>query len=495
MIRPQGDEVARHRGVGGGGSGGGRLRVPADRRRRGASGAQARYLDGRAEGPGVRGGAVARVAGSVAVGVRERARLGTDAIDGPLAERHDVQLPVRPILEIGDHAKACAEQDLRHLRRADPRRVVGHPVLQGHRREGQGVARGVRHEAVHLAAVVVAHQQVVQLAAAHQRARREDQRGRGDRNLPGEFRIAVDRPWGHPQIALTLRVARVRSHDLGPAAVEPGDDPVDLIVLGRSVLSVPKAATHRVEGQPERVPDAVGVVPVHRVGGKERVEEGIVGQPRSAGVDAEDDTGVVGGGAVGKILQLAAPVLVADDGVQGAVRSEGEDAAVVVGAGSDRQVEDQGRVDERRPVPGAAVHTVPHRPGDADRVGACRALRQIKIDVPVDGEVRVESDTEQPPLAQRVDADVQDRGRLQDPTDDPAHLPVRLLQHQDVAVPDERHRRRLRQAAGDDLNLKSGVVDRLRRGGERREQQERDADARPPSGGDEESLKHASPSD
>ena len=94
--------------------------------------------------------------------------------------------------------------------------------------------------------------------------------------------------------------------------------------------------------------------------------------------------------------------------------------------------------------------------------------------MPVDGEIGVDGDAEQPPLAGGVDGDVEHGAGLQHAPDNPTHLSVLFLKHQDLAVPDEGHRRRQRQSAGDDLDLEPGVVDRLRRDGERHEKQERD---------------------
>ena len=171
-------------------------------------------------------------------------------------------------------------------------------------------------------------------------------------------------------------------------------------------------------------------------------------------------------------------VQVADDDVQRPVLAEGEDSAVVVRAAQHRQVENQIRADEGRPVPGVAVDAVGEGSGGAGRVGSGRALRVIKEDASVHRKVRIESDAEQPAFAGGIDGHVQDRGGLEDAADDSAHLPVGLLQDEDVPVADEGHGRRLRQSGRDHLHLKPGVVDRLGRGGDGEEEGERDPNLR-----------------
>src|SRR5437867_12673504 len=101
--------------------------------------------------------------------------------------------------------------------------------------------------------------------------------------MPRELRIAVNRSRGHPEISLPLRVAHVRPHDLVPAAVEAAHDPVDLVVGTRAVLRVPEVAGERVEGEAERVADAVSEVAGHRIGRVARMEGGVAREPRPGG--------------------------------------------------------------------------------------------------------------------------------------------------------------------------------------------------------------------
>ena len=150
-----------------------------------------------------------------------------------------------------------------------------------------------------------------------------------------------------------------RSHDLDPARVHAGLDAVDLVEGVLAVLLVPEVAGVGIERHAEAVADAVGedLLDVgadfaadrsHR-----RDQNGL-----SAGVDPSSfsrritpvkcalsasgppnwSSATVGprpgrGRPRGQVLQLAAAAVVAEHDVELAVRSEADDAAVVVAAG------------------------------------------------------------------------------------------------------------------------------------------------------------------
>src|SRR6185295_13672659 len=139
--------------------------------------------------------------------------------------------------------------------------VLGHQVLElrGQRRHVQAVARHVERERVEVPDVAVAGQDLGVVARSPRRPHREQDRGRGDRVLPGELRVGIGEPLaGHvPEVRRVLRVEGVGAHDLLPAAVDPGRDEVDLVHHVLAVLGVPQEAGHGVEGVAEGVPDAV----------------------------------------------------------------------------------------------------------------------------------------------------------------------------------------------------------------------------------------------
>jgi hypothetical protein len=112
-------------------------------------------------------------------------------------------------------------------------------------------------------------------------------RGRGNRVLPGELRIAVVRAAEHEQALqrlgrrvgdvgrrpadllepderrgrldhLELRHPADRPHHLDPPVVLPGRDAVDLVERVVAVLLIPEHAGLRIHGHPEAVADTVG---------------------------------------------------------------------------------------------------------------------------------------------------------------------------------------------------------------------------------------------
>ena len=80
---------------------------------------------------------------------------------------------------------------------------------------------------------------------------------------PGELRVGILRVGCLPQIALALRVARIRPHELLPAAIETGADMIDLVVGTGTILRIPEVTTHRVKVETKRVAHTVGVDLLH----------------------------------------------------------------------------------------------------------------------------------------------------------------------------------------------------------------------------------------
>ncbi len=80
-----------------------------------------------------------------------------------------------------------------------------------------------------------------------------------DRAQKREFRIAVSRIGkDHQIIGRVVCVARLRSHDRRPTAVEPGLHQIDFIKACWSILGGPHAIRHWVKRDPECIANPVG---------------------------------------------------------------------------------------------------------------------------------------------------------------------------------------------------------------------------------------------
>ena len=73
----------------------------------------------------------------------------------------------------------------------------------------------------------------------------------------------------------------------------------------------------------------------------------------------------------------------------------------------------------------------------------------------------MQGNTQEPTLRQCVHRDIEHLARLQGSIDNPANPTIAFLQNQNIAMPDERHRRRLAQAGDHFPYVKFGIAERL----------------------------------
>src|SRR5262249_26031948 len=136
----------------------------------------------------------------------------------------------------------------------------------------------------------------------------------------------------------------------------------------------PKLVGQWIEGKTEGVAYAIseilGEIPALS---KERIVAG----NRSIGIDSQDHRGVVRRRPVGKILQAAVPVQIADHDIKFAIGSESYRSAVVIRSRVDGQFENQKRRRQSRAIPGVAVNAIRCR--GAGAIAACSAFGVVEI--------------------------------------------------------------------------------------------------------------------
>src|SRR5215813_3616102 len=152
--------------------------------------------------------------------------------------------------------------------------------------------------------------------------------------------------------------------------------------------------------------------------------------------------------AVGKVLQLATPSVVADKNVKLAIGSEPDYATIMIAA-LDRiggillkrvEPDDIPIQRQSRTVPNEAVHSVSEQRSLAEHrsiIAGC-ALRPVQVNARVGRKLRMECDSQKPPLRTKVDRQIQHRA-LYRSIHHPLHLSRFLLEHEDVIVAKKCH--------------------------------------------------------
>src|SRR4030095_11589634 len=177
------------------------------------------------------------------------------------------------------------------------------------------------------------------------------------------------------QIAGSLRVTTARTHNPHPAAVEPWLNQVDLVVVGGTILCIPKFARDGIERQAKTISN-----PVRKIFGKIAAlsDEGIVTLSASSVTDTQNHACVIRSCAAGKLLQVTIVVEVSDHYIEFAIGTERHSAAVMFGARGHGQIQNQSRVDQDAAVPRIAIHTVCQR--RARSIAGGTTLSIIEID-------------------------------------------------------------------------------------------------------------------
>src|SRR6266487_4215450 len=174
----------------------------------------------------------------------------------------------------------------------------------------------------------------------------------------------------------------------------------------------------------------------------EHPEEWIVGRRRSVRVQSKDDTAevrVVGLGpaelvvgysgpewTVGEVLSLTPPAFISNDDIEFSVRPESKNAAILVApqrlAGISLKGAELNKVPvkcQRRSIPHETVHAVAEERhgGPVRGVDTHGALSPVQIHAAIAGEVRVQGNSQEPALRERVHWKIQ-HGALDSSVDD-----------------------------------------------------------------------------
>src|SRR6266540_235503 len=318
-----------------------------------------------------------------------------DLVDRAAIERNHEQVSVESGFDVCDDAEVRPDQQTLTLGEVVERQVVGDPVLEPRIVDGDLVAIAGEVEPEKRAAEGFRNrdpnEQVAEELRPEGSAGHEPDAGGGENVLPAELGVAVVRAGQHEQPrerlarrvgdplgpppellqvgeilvvegrgldALVLGDPINRAHDLDPAPVHPRLDQVQFVERVFPVLLGPEIPGHRVEGHPEAVADAVGedlldVGPHLAAHGRTRGEERVVGGHGAIVVEPDDHSGEVGVVGLrsaelvvrhsrpeagqrrpgGEVLELAPTSHVADQDVELLVRTECDDAGVVIATG------------------------------------------------------------------------------------------------------------------------------------------------------------------